>query len=101
MFLFKITNAAMTPGTHPAHVRRSTMSTDPQPQSITARGGKMMASNTRKNDMVICYLTVVLSISIICKSAGSHCTLSNSSPDSQREDSCSFSVSEPLSMWHQ
>jgi hypothetical protein len=46
--LFKITNAAITPGTHPHRVSKKTMMNEPQPFPMTERGGKMMASNTLK-----------------------------------------------------
>ena len=46
--LFKMTNAAITPGTQPQRVRRNTMITDPQPWSITASGGKKIDNKTRK-----------------------------------------------------
>ena len=49
--LFKITNAAITPGTHPASVKIKVMSTDPQPLSMTERGGKRIARRTRKKLM--------------------------------------------------
>ncbi|GAB1404186.1 hypothetical protein MASR1M74_13650 [Lentimicrobium sp.] len=51
-YLFTIIKAAITPGTHPASVSRKTINTDPQPLSITAKGGKIMASITRKIDIV-------------------------------------------------
>ena len=41
----------MTPGTQPQSVSRNTMSIDPQPRSITASGGKMMARMTWRQDM--------------------------------------------------
>jgi len=43
-----MTSAAMTPGTHPQKVKSSTIKKDPQPFPMTERGGKIMASNTRK-----------------------------------------------------
>lgn len=46
-------NAAMTPGTQPQSVSRNTMSIDPQPRSITASGGKIMARMTWRQDMKI------------------------------------------------
>ena len=52
-FLFRITRAAITPGTHPAPVSRNTMRTEPQPLSMTANGGKMMASRTLPNDITL------------------------------------------------
>ena len=44
-------NAAMTPGTQPHSVSRNTMSIDPQPRSITASGGKIMARMTWRQDI--------------------------------------------------
>ena len=52
-FLFSMTSAPMTPGTHPAQVRMRTMSTDPHPRSMTASGGKKMARRTRKMDIAV------------------------------------------------
>jgi len=46
--LFRITRAATTPGTHPQIVRINTIKTDPHPLSMTAKGGKRIASNTRR-----------------------------------------------------
>ena len=45
--LFKITNAAMTPGIQPKHVRSATIRMLPQPLSKTANGGKTIANKTR------------------------------------------------------
>jgi len=45
-------NAASTPSILPANVRIKTITTDPQPLSITDNGGKMMAKITRKMDMI-------------------------------------------------
>ena len=39
-------NAAITPGIHPQTVKINTIKIDPQPLSITARGGKRIESNT-------------------------------------------------------
>ena len=44
--LFRITSAPMTPGTQPAIVRMDTINIEPQPLSITARGGKITQSIT-------------------------------------------------------
>ena len=44
--LFKITSAAITPGTHPQSQSRKTINTDPQPLPITASGGKKIANKT-------------------------------------------------------
>ena len=51
-FLFSIINAAMTPGTQPAKVNKVTIIIDPQPLSIIARGGKIIAKITRKHPMI-------------------------------------------------
>tara|TARA_R100001198_G_scaffold73667_1_gene45687 strand:- start:55 stop:477 length:423 start_codon:yes stop_codon:yes gene_type:complete len=45
--LFKIIKAAITPGIQPQTVSIKTISTEPQPLPITARGGKRIASSTR------------------------------------------------------
>lgn len=59
LFLFRIISAAMTPGTQPMRVSRNTMSIDPQPWSITASGGKIMARMTWRQDMVVfCFAKV-------------------------------------------
>ncbi len=57
LLLFMI-NAPITPGTQAHKVRRKTISTDPQPLSTTASGGKMMQSSTRRKPMVICDLRI-------------------------------------------
>jgi hypothetical protein len=44
--LLRITRAAITPGTHPQKVKRSTIRKDPQPLPITDKGGKIIASKT-------------------------------------------------------
>ena len=52
-------SAAMTPGTQPQSVSRSTMSIEPQPRSITASGGKIIARMTWRQDMVVfCFAKV-------------------------------------------
>nr|AOE06599.1 hypothetical protein [uncultured bacterium] len=48
MGLFKITSAAITPGTQPQSHSKKTINTDPHPLPITERGGKKMASKTRQ-----------------------------------------------------
>jgi hypothetical protein len=40
-------NAAITPGTQPAKVKRNTMIIDPQPLPTTESGGKITAKTTR------------------------------------------------------
>jgi len=44
--LFRITNAAITPGTQPQSHNKKTIKIDPQPLSSTDSGGKKMASKT-------------------------------------------------------
>ena len=50
-----MTKAAMTPGIQPARVRMNTMTTEPQPWSSTAKGGKMMERRTLNNDILFSY----------------------------------------------
>ena len=52
LLLFRIINAAITPGIQPARVRIKTIKTEPHPKSIIASGGKMMARITRRQDML-------------------------------------------------
>ena len=42
----------MTPGTQPQSVSKNTISIEPQPRSITAKGGKMMARMTWRQDIM-------------------------------------------------
>ena len=49
--LFNMMRAAITPGTHPQIVRINTITIEPHPLSITAKGGKIMARSTRKQPM--------------------------------------------------
>jgi len=50
--LFKITNAAITPGIQPQRVNRNTITTEPQPLSMTESGGKITAKITRKQPII-------------------------------------------------
>jgi hypothetical protein len=50
--LFKIINAAITPGTHPANVNKKTITIEPQPLSTTAKGGHMIDSKTLKQPIL-------------------------------------------------
>lgn len=52
-YLLRIISAAITPGTQAQSVSRVTMVIEPQPLSSTARGGKIIQSNTLRQDMVI------------------------------------------------
>jgi len=45
--LFKITKAAITPGTQPQKVSKSTIKKEPQPFPITDKGGNIIARSTR------------------------------------------------------
>jgi len=49
-FLLMI-NAPITPGTQPASVSNITITTLPQPLSMTANGGKMIHNNTLQIDI--------------------------------------------------
>jgi len=51
--LFKIIKAANTPGIHPRTVNINVIITDPQPLSITAKGGQIIQSNTLKHPILI------------------------------------------------
>jgi len=45
--------AAITPGTHPQRVRIKTITIEPHPLSITARGGSKIAKSTRIQPILI------------------------------------------------
>ena len=49
--MFNIINAPITPGIQPHKVRRKTIMKEPHPWSITAKGGNMIASITRRQDI--------------------------------------------------
>lgn len=54
-----MTKAPITPGIQPAKVNNSTISTEPHPLSITARGGKIIDNITLINDMInLCFLQI-------------------------------------------
>jgi hypothetical protein len=44
--LFRITKAAIIPGTQPHSVNKKTITKEPQPLPITDKGGKIIASKT-------------------------------------------------------
>jgi len=46
--LFKITNAAITPGTQPQIQSKKTIKIDPHPLPMTDKGGNIIASKTRQ-----------------------------------------------------
>lgn len=51
LFLFRIIKAPIIPGIHPAIVSKVTISTEPQPLSITASGGNNIEKIALKSDM--------------------------------------------------
>jgi len=51
--LFNITSAAITPGTHPHKVSKKVIINDPQPLSITAKGGNIIARITLNKLIVV------------------------------------------------
>jgi hypothetical protein len=50
--LLFIIKAAITPGIHPKQVKIKTITIDPHPLSITAKGGKIMQSITLKQPII-------------------------------------------------
>ena len=48
-----MTNAAITPGTHPQNVKSKTIRNDPQPFPMTDKGGNKMANKTRIKLIVV------------------------------------------------
>lgn len=46
-------NAAITPGTQPAIVNKKTIMIEPQPLSMTAKGGKKMQAKARRKLIVL------------------------------------------------
>ena len=53
LLLFNIINAPITPGIQPAQVNRETITIEPQPLSITAKGGNKTANNTLMQDIIL------------------------------------------------
>ena len=53
MELFKITNAAITPGTHPHKVKIKTIKIDPHPLSKTEKGGNIIDNKTLQKLIII------------------------------------------------
>ena len=43
----------MTPGTQPQSVNKNTINKEPQPLSMTAKGGKKIANKTLSNDIIV------------------------------------------------
>ena len=46
----------MTPGTQPQSVNKNTINKEPQPLSMTAKGGKKIANKTLSNDIMIFFM---------------------------------------------
>ena len=57
--MFKITNAPITPGTHPANVNKKTIRIDPQPLSKTAKGGSKIDNKTLQKLMIEIKIKVI------------------------------------------
>lgn len=53
MGLFSITSAAITPGTQPQSHNKKTIMIEPQPLSMTAKGGQIIDSKTLQKLMLI------------------------------------------------
>lgn len=56
--LFRITNAAIVPGTQPHIHKRKTIKIEPQPLSNTDKGGNIIASNTLHILILFFYLMI-------------------------------------------
>ncbi len=88
--LFKIIKAPITPGTQAHNVSRKTIKKEPQPLSITAKGGKKIANKTLKkliSVLVFCnYLTIypMELLHFICKKEGIHQQFIGSIPKSSK-----------------
>jgi hypothetical protein len=61
-YLLLITNAAMTPGTHPTKVRMVVIRIDPHPLSSTAKGGNNTHNRTLQILMIFSFLYILSSI---------------------------------------
>ena len=70
-----MTSAPITPGTQPQRVSKKTIKNEPQPLSITAKGGKKIANNTRNTDIIrnslflnsnICYCALAAGEDTLC-----------------------------------
>ena len=56
--LFKVTNVAMNPGTHPHKVKIKTINKDPEPLSKTEKGRNIIDNNTLQK--LILYIIYML-----------------------------------------
>ena len=55
--MFKITNAAITPGTHPQSVSKKTIKKEPHPFPKTDNGGKKIANKTL-NKLIVQFIDI-------------------------------------------
>ena len=60
----------MTPGTQPQSVSKKTINNEPHPWSITAKGGKMIASKTLNSDITYAISISMFSIRPPCSFSG-------------------------------
>ncbi len=63
--LFKIINAAITPGIQPKHHNINTINIDPQPLSKTAKGGQNIDKTTRQKLIILLFIYRT-SFSVFC-----------------------------------
>ena len=59
-FLLRMMSAPMTPGIQPKQVRIKTIVIDPQPRSITASGGTIIANSTCRQDIVYSVFIILI-----------------------------------------
>lgn len=62
-----MTNAPITPGTHPASVSKVTISIEPHPLSMTAKGGKMIDNITLQTDIISLFFCANIQIFVDLK----------------------------------
>jgi hypothetical protein len=55
-----IIKAAITPGIHPKQVKIKTITRDPHPLSITAKGGNIMQSITLKQPILLFFKGLII-----------------------------------------
>ena len=55
----------MTPGTQPHNVNKNTINKDPQPLSMTAKGGNSIDNITLSNDIVVFFMIANIMIFIV------------------------------------
>ena len=55
----------MTPGTQPHNVNKNTINKDPQPLSMTAKGGNSIDNITLSNDIVVFFMFANIMIFIV------------------------------------